>query len=414
MKIWVERIKEDVEALRRISSTPYEGGITRISWTGEYAKGADYIKNRMKEAGLRVWEDALGNVCGLLEGEPGVEIIAAGSHLDTVICSGAYDGVEGVACAMEAVRVLRENGIHLTHSLEILGMIEEEGARTGNVLTGSAYLCRYGENEEIPGLKDFEGRTLEEILARYKREERVPVEEHRAFEKPPKAFIEVHDEQGPVLEQRGLGIGIVRRIRGMISFEVRLRGKGGHPGTVPMDMRRDSGLAAFEACLKSAGYVEREYNDQATLTVGRMKLLPGSGNSIPREAVFSVDIRFASQDIGDRIERQVLGELEEAAKRKDLSVEITTFTRKAPVDLDEKLIRIIREACRDMEEPYLYMDSGAGHDSMNFASICPTAMIFSPCRGGVSHDVQEYVEEKDLEKVTEALVRTIIKIDKEI
>lgn len=413
-KVSSERIQKDIETLSRISSTPAEQGITRISWTREYAKGTDYIKQRMEETGLQVWEDELGNVCGLMEGSTGKGVIVTGSHLDTVICSGAYDGIQGVACAIEAARFLMDNQIKLSHSLEIIGMVEEEGTRTGNVLTGSSYLCRSLEDEKIPYYKDSDGIALDEMLRQYREDERVKVARHRALKEPPAAFIEVHDEQGPVLEQKGIEIGIVRKIRGIINFEVRLKGKGGHPGTVPMSLRRDSSLSAYEVCLKASRFVEQEYNDEATITIGKMKLLPGSGNSIVQETIFSVDIRFSRQDIGETIERQVHRYLDEAAGKRGLSVEIKSFTRKSPAPLDEKIIDAIRKSCLDMDEDYLLMDSGAGHDSMNFASICPTAMIFSPCSGGVSHNVEEYVSEQALEKVTEALIRTIIRLDKEI
>lgn len=413
-KVSTERIVKDIEALSRISSTPPEQGITRISWTEEYARGTDYIKKRMEETGLRIWEDGLGNVCGLMEGEPGRGVMVTGSHLDTVICSGAYDGIQGVVCALEAARFLRDNQIKLSHSLEIIGMAEEEGTRTGNVLTGSSYICRSLADEEILCRKDLDGVSLDGILRQYRRDETVKTGRHRALEEPPAVFIEVHDEQGPVLEQKGIEIGIVQKIRGIIQFEVRMKGKGGHPGTVPMSLRRDSSLAAYQVCLRASSFVEREYNDEATITVGKMKLLPGSGNSIVQETIFSVDIRFSSQDIGDRIEQQFGRYLDEAARQGNLSVEIKPFTRKGPVALDETVMDAVRQSCLDMGQPYLLMDSGAGHDSMNFAAICPTAMIFSPCAGGVSHNVEEYVTEKALEKVTEALIRTIIRLDKEI
>lgn len=413
-KVSADRILNDIETLSRISSTPIRQGITRISWTREYAKGAGYIKKRMEETGLQTWEDDLGNVCGLLKGKPGMGVIATGSHLDTVICSGAYDGVQGVACAIEAARYLRDNRIGLSHSLEIIGMAEEEGTRTGNVLTGSSYICQSLVNREIPCYKDSDGVSLDEILGQYRQEAGMNAECRRAFLEPPAAFLEVHDEQGPILEQKGIEIGIVRKIRGIINFEVRLKGKGGHPGTVPMNLRRDSSLAAYEVCLKAGSFVEREYNDEATITVGKMKLLPGSGNSIVQETVFSVDIRFSAQAIGERIEKQVHMYLDEAVRQRNLTMEIKPFTRKPPVPLDERIMEAVRKSCLDMGEDYLMMDSGAGHDSMNFASICPTAMIFSPCAGGVSHNVEEYVSPNALEKVTEALIRTIIRLDKEI
>lgn len=413
-KVSAERIRKDIETLSRISSTPPEQGITRISWTREYARGTDYIKQRMEETGLQIWEDDLGNVCGLMKGNPGKGVIVTGSHLDTVICSGAYDGIQGVACAMEAARYLMVNRIKLNHSLEIIGMVEEEGTRTGNVLTGSAYLCRSLADGTVPYYKDPDGVSLDEMLRQYRKEETRKVDRRRALEEPPAAFIEIHDEQGPVLEQKGIEIGIVRKIRGIINFEVRMKGKGGHPGTVPMNLRRDSSLSAYEVCLKASRFVEQEYNDEATITVGKMKLLPGSGNSIVQETVFSVDIRFSSQDIGERIKQQVHKYLEEAARQRGLSVEIKSFTRKPPCPLDEKMIDAVRQSCLDMGEACLLMDSGAGHDSMNFASICPTVMIFSQCAGGISHHVEEYVSEKALEKVTEVLIRTIIRLDKEI
>ncbi len=409
-----ERILEDIQALAAISSTPAEDGITRVSWTEEYARGTDYVKRRMQEAGLEVTEDEAGNLCGCRRGSSPVGSILSGSHLDTVFCSGAYDGIQGVACALEAARLLEENGIRLRNHYKVLGMAEEEGTRTGCVLTGSTCIRRELEGKGLPDITGRDGRPLREILEEYRGFQQVQVPRASLLQREPMAYVEIHDEQGPVLEQAGEEIGIVEHIRGIRNFDVILTGASGHPGTVPMTARRDCSLAAYAVCLAASRYVEEHFDKEATITFGKMLVRPGSSNSIPGEAEFSVDIRFGSREAGEDIVQKVRALVQEQAQEAGLQVQLREHMSKDVVPMAGRLQEIIQEVCWRQGLSARRMDSGAGHDAMNFAAVCPSAMIFTPCRDGVSHNVKEYVPEASLGMAADVLYETILELDKEI
>ena len=274
----IGRMLEEIRQLTEMSATPPKEGITRVSWTGEYVEGTDFIKRRMQEAGLEVWEDRMGNVCGCLRGENPKGSILSGSHLDTVHCSGAFDGVMGVICALETARLLQENGIRLQNHYKVLAMAEEEGTRTEHVLAGSTYIRSCLETTagvsgaELPDLETKDGKKLWEVIRGYKEAEKIKVPERPILQREKMVYVEVHDEQGPVLERNEMEIGIVDQIRGILNFEICLRGISGHPGTVPMSERRDCSLAAYEICLLASRYVREYFDQEATITFGEMEL----------------------------------------------------------------------------------------------------------------------------------------------
>lgn len=403
--------------LAGISADPVDKGITRVSWTEEYARGTDFMKQRMQKAGLEVWEDTAGNICGCLKGEAPKGSILSGSHLDTVFFGGAYDGAMGVVCALEAARLLRENGIRLRNHYKVLAMVEEEGTRTGNVLTGSTYLRESVEKtlEEadfrLRNLSDKSGEKLGKVISCYQKMEKIKSPMRSILEREPMVFIEVHAEQGPVLERENKKIGIVENIRGIINFEVTLSGDSGHPGTVPMSMRKDPSLAVYEICLRASHYVKEHYNEDATITFGRLEVRPGSGNSIPGEVMFSVDIRFRCPEVGAAVEQKVMELVRDQERKMGYQAERKLYVHKPPVPMDASVSRLLEHVCGRQKKTWMRMDSGAGHDAMNFAGICPTAMIFAPCRDGISHNVKELVSEENMQNAVDVLYETIIRLD---
>ena len=409
-----QRMLKDIQTLAALSSTPAEQGITRISWTREYAQGADYIKGRMQQAGLEVREDEAGNLGGLLRGQdPDLAPIVSGSHLDTVWYAGAYDGVLGVAAALECARILRENHIQLRRDYLVVGMVEEESSRTGRVLTGSSWICAQLQGLPLPRIQSLEGERFEKMLADYRAWQQIQTPPAPLLSRTPLAFLEVHDEQGPVLEQRGIALGVVEQIRGILNLEVSLTGASGHPGTVPMSARHDPSLAAYQVCLDADRYVRTHYGDCATITFGKMEIRPGSSNSIPGQAVFSVDIRFDREEAGKEIQSYLRSRLEKCAGSQGLELSVQLRTEKAPVSMDSRLCALLQRACREEGCSPLLMSSGAGHDSMNFAPLCPTAMLFTPCRGGISHNAAEYVAPEHMALAAQVLCQTILLLDKE-
>lgn len=403
------RMQEEIEHLRGISD-PSDGGITRIGFTEKYRLGVEYIAKRMREIGLTVREDQVGNIYGVLPGSnPDLPSIISGSHLDTVRNAGAYDGIAGVVCAIEAVRMLKERNIQLKHTLEVLATIEEEGTYFGNVLVGSKFICGELTERDYDSLRNEAGQSMRDILETYigKRET------IRALRDPSsvKAFIEVHDEQGPVLDSTATDIGIVDTIVAIGQIQVTIQGVAGHAGTVPMNLRQDAGVAGCLFASRMTEYVLRKYVGTATLTIGKFSLLPNSANCIPSQCSFTLDIRSGLEPI-------VL-DIMDYAKDISLVIErecsvkntVTQVSLKSPVSMDKNLCKVIEHSCIELGMSYKHLNSGAGHDSMIMAGICPTAMIFIPCLKGITHHPDEYVSGNNMADGADVLLKTIIQLD---
>ena len=295
-KLLQDRLKTEIETLKGMSE-PCRCGTTRQSYSAAYKEGTAYIKGVMEDCGLTVHEDGVGNVIGTLTGtEPGLAKILSGSHLDTVRCAGAFDGIAGVVCAAEAARLVRESGMPLRHTFQVLGMIGEEGTRFGKALLGSQFIAGiYGEEQldEFIGIEDK--KTMRQAMTEYGLSGDLKGVSRK--EDAVKAFLEIHGEQGPVLEQEEKQIGVVDTIVGLSWLVVKVKGQAGHSGTVPMNLRRDAGTGAFHLICRIHDYVCDTYSGRATLTAGQVSLLPGSMNSIPGECEFSLDIRSGEEEI---------------------------------------------------------------------------------------------------------------------
>ncbi len=403
-----KRILADIEALRGITE-PCEAGTTRIGFTEAYRRGADYFKGRLREAGLDVWEDSAGNIYGRLEGEErGAPAILSGSHLDTVRCAGAFDGVAGAVCALEAARLLRENGVKLRHPFEVIGTVEEEGTRFGQVLLGSEMITGSCGEQELDTIRDPDGTPLRRILADY-----LPPDVRPARRKTEEiaAVLELHDEQGPVLEAEGIDIGVVGRIVAISWLTVTVNGFAGHAGTVPMPLRQDAATGACRLIDRIARHTTERYPDSATATIGKLSLLPGSTNCIPAKATFTVDLRSGEMqnllDLTDFIRKQAALIEEECA----VTVDIQVDSLKQPIEMDPLLRQMIRESCDALGCSRREIDSGAGHDAMIFSRRWPTAMIFIPCVKGITHNPAETVLPEALEKGADVLYETILRMD---
>lgn len=415
-------------------------GVQRRSYTAEYRKGVDYVKEKMLMEGLEVHEDALGNLFGRLapgdSGNINLPAIYSGSHLDTVKCAGAYDGIAGVICALEAARMIQRSGKPLRHPYMVFGTIEEEGTRFGQVVLGSKFMAGVFDESALDRFQDPEtGRTFRQVLDDYQAlsqpERRRPeedisascqdrsleggsrtltIKESRLNPEKVKAFVELHGEQGAVLEHENCDIGVVNCVAGIIWMEITISGMAGHSGTVPMKLRRDAGVAGAEMILDLNHYVTDNYSGRATLTAGRFLLDPGSANCIPGKSTFSLDIRSGDREILRRISTRV----EECAARiraRGYGVDINILSQRDPIIFDESIRGMIGESADKRGLSYRPIDSGAGHDSMVFAAMRPTGMIFLPNRDGLSHHPDEYISPEDLKKGAEVLYDTIRRID---
>lgn len=404
-----ERILALIQGLRSISED-CAAGVQRRSYTTAYRQGVEFIKQKLQEAGLSTEEDGVGNLYGILPGSeyPG-RWIFSGSHLDTVKCAGAYDGIAGVACALEAAHLIRESGKPLKCSFGVAGIIEEEGTTTGRGCMGSRFMTGKLKEEDMLLLHSVEdGRTLAEVLKDYGASGSI-----NYFKgKDVRAFLELHGEQGPILDRADISLGVVDVIAGMLWLEITVRGESNHAGTTPMQYRRDAGAAAFYIAAEAERYVREKWIDAAVLTVGFMELFPNSPNSIPGKARFTLDIRATQEAVITDI-RDYLYFLIERETNKGIAIDTVINLEKKPTPLSQKLQRTISDAAEQAEIPFLPINSGAGHDSMIFAEYFPTAMIFVPNKKGISHNPREYIAPEDLRRGAEVLYRTIRMIDEE-
>lgn len=404
------RIQSDIEQLRNISE-PCAAGTTRIGFTQTYRQGADYFKGRMAKAGLDVREDSVGNVYGRLAGaEPELPVILSGSHLDTVRCAGAFDGIAGAVCALEAARMIKENEISLKHSYEVIGTIEEEGTRFGQVLLGSQFITGAFGDKELDTIGDPGGSTLREILTTYSALDACP-----AYRKDSEilAVLELHDEQGPVLEAENIDVGIVERIVAISWLTVTVTGFAGHAGTVPMPMRQDAATGACRLIDSIARHTTGNYSYTATATIGKLELLPGSSNCIPSKCIFTVDLRSGKISNINEITAFIQKKAEAIAKQCDVEIQVHIDSLKDPIEMDRKLRDLLRKSCDERGYSYRDINSGAGHDAMVFAARWPTAMLFVPCVKGITHNPAEHVSPEALAKGTDVLYQTILALDNE-
>ncbi len=407
----IKRLTTDIETLRAISD-PCDGGVTRISFTPAYRKGVQYIQQRMQETGLRVFEDEIGNLHGVLEGaNPAAPRIISGSHLDTVRNAGAFDGIAGVVCALEAARLLKERQITLQHSYEIVAFIEEEGTRFGQFLLGSRFISGELTDADKDRIQDQKGETLRSVLASYMG----VVQAEPAYRKGDEilAFLEVHGEQGPVLEQTKTDIGIVQSIVALAQLTVTITGFAGHAGTVPMLMRQDAGLAACKLICGISDFAQKQYPQEATVTVGMLQLHPNSSNCIPGQCVFSIDVRSGIKENITAILQHIEKLQQQVQQECNVTIVVNKHTTKDSVVMDANLQAIIAQSCAALQLSHRPINSGAGHDAMVMANICPTAMVFIPCEKGITHHPLEHIETAAMKNGAELLLESIIALDRQ-
>lgn len=405
----INRIINDIENLSKITADA-DGGITRIGFTPEYRRGVEYFTEQMKAAGLKVREDSIGNIYGRLPGkDDSLPAIVSGSHLDTVINAGAYDGIAGAVCALEAARMLQENNVVLDHPFEVMGLIEEEGTRFGQVLTGSKFVTGKFSTPDLVKISDENGIKLGDVLSKYAAKNSCecfrPKEDIHAF-------LELHDEQGPYLENGNMDIGIVENIVAISWLTVTVDGFAGHAGTVPMPLRQDAMTAASHIISAISEYTTEKYAYEATATVGKIELQPNASNCIPSKCTFTVDLRAGSLDIIDDITAHIRSTCKDAEEKYDVRTDVAVGSYQPQVAMDSRLQDVYESNCRKLGYSSCRMNSGAGHDSMIFADYVPTAMFFVPCRKGISHNPEEYVTPEALAKGTKLLYESIIEIDK--
>jgi allantoate deiminase len=392
-----------INRLGAISESP--NNLTRIFLSPEHRAAADLIMAWMGEAGMHAHLDAIGNVCGRYEGvRPGLPCLMLGSHYDTVRDAGKWDGPLGLVTAISCVADLHRRGRRMPFAIEVTGFADEEGVRFASTLLGSRAVAGTF-NESVLGTKDGAGISLREALVRFGLDpDHIGAAARIRGELL--AYIELHIEQGPVLEAKNLPVGVVTAIAGATRLAARLTGMAGHAGTVPMALRRDA-LAGAAECI--AGIEELCRTDAGGLvgTVGYIHATPGATNVIPGQAHFTIDLRAPTDIHRKRAVTDIVRRIEAIAKRRNLALQLDVTHENRTVPCAPWLKAQVAEAAAAEGYPVFELPSGAGHDGMAMVDIADIAMIFVRCRGGVSHHPDEHVEVADADAGARVLLRLI-------
>ncbi len=401
----ISRIQRDIETLATYSSVQSVGS-TRFTYSKEFADARDYIRREMEDAGLQVREDAAGTVIGRLTGrEPQLPIVMTGSHFDTVKTGGRFDGAAGVAAALETARVMHDNGFQPKRSIEFVALPEEEGARFGSALMGSRAMCGKLHEDELQHT-DENGVTLREAMTEYGLN---PDSLGEAERNPGEigAFVELHIEQGPILEKEGVPVGIVDSIVGFRSFDVHIHGRSDHAGNTPMNMRADAFLAVARAVALATEKAEA-IGENTVFTCGEVKVEPGAFNIVAQDAWIQVDCRSSKISNVDRVYKVFWESLDKSVRdNAGLSYVKSQKIHSDQVTLDEEIKALIETEAHKVGIRTWHLLSGAGHDAMVMASIARAAMIFVPSKDGRSHVPEEWTDYEDLQKGAEVLYRTV-------
>jgi hydantoinase/carbamoylase family amidase len=390
----VSSLAADLEEAGRIGAD--DGGVSRFAWTPELARVNEWLVGRLQELGLETEIDAAGNVLGRWEEGEGTAVLV-GSHLDTVPRGGRYDGALGVLAGLDVVRTLKRDGVSLRRPLWIVSFNDEEGSRFQTGMLGSRAFIGDLDPE------DWRRRGVADAMAAggfdFER-----LGEAKAVDRVG-AYLELHIEQGPVLEQEGLDLGIVSGIAGLLGFRVRLTGEANHAGTTPMASRRDAlaGAARIVLALRD----EARSRGDMTANVGILTVAPGGFNVIPGTAEFTIDARAGDADAFARAEKFVRDTLERVAAEEQLELEVTETHRKPPTPLDPELQELLARAAAAEGAIARSMPSGAGHDAMVLAKHVPTAMLFVPSRAGISHSPDEYTSPEQCQLGARVLARAV-------
>jgi allantoate deiminase len=395
-----------------LGAPPYseaEGHLTRRFLTPAHAASLEVVSQWMKAAGLSVRLDAAGNLIGRHEGrEPGAPALMIGSHIDSVRNGGRYDGALGVMLGIDCVEALSAAGTRMSFAIEVIAFGDEEGSRFPASMACSRAVAGIAQ-PDVLAMRDAEGVSLAQAYADFGLEGTDLAHAARA---PGEvlAFLEAHIEQGPVLEAEGLPIGVVSAIAAQRRLRARLSGTAGHAGTTPMGLRRDPGPGAAEAILA----VERICAGGAhglVGTVGQIRALPGAFNVIPGQIEFSLDVRAETDEVRDAAVAEITAAIEAIAARRGLGLAFEALQTLPASPCDPALTALLAQAVAEVGTRPRRLPSGAGHDAMVMAALCPTAMLFIRCEGGVSHNPAERVSAEDCALAARAMLAFIAKLE---
>ncbi len=396
------RLWDTIHETAKFGATP-KGGVRRLTLGPEDKQVRDWFRKACEAAGLEVQVDALGSMFGLRKGrDMSKPPIGVGSHLDTQPTGGKFDGVLGTLAALELVRTLNDAGIETEVPICVCNWTNEEGSRFAPATMASAAYAGDYTTDNILARTDAAGMSVGEALDSigYRGNEAVGA---RKFG----AFVELHIEQGPLLEAESKTIGVVDRGQGIIWYDGKITGFESHAGTTPMPMRRDA-LATLAEIVLAVERIAKAHGPNAVGTIGEAVIAAPSRNVIPGEIAFTVDIRSPNSKILDAIDRDLRGAIAEIAPRRKAEITLDAIWRKEPTVFDTRLVDAVEGSARMLGYSHRRITSGAGHDACNMANVVPAAMVFVPCKDGISHNELEDATQADCAAGANVLMHTVL------
>ena len=407
LTINLPRLKQDILDLSRIGLNPEDHGLYRMAFTDADMEAKDWLLNHLNQMEAATQLDGAGNVCGRLpSANPEAPAILIGSHTDTVPRAGMLDGSLGVLCGLEVLRVLHENEVALTRPVELISFSDEEG-RFGGMLGSQAFAGM--ATPETQHATDLEGKLLSAVM-KSQGLDPMAILDARRDPDTLAAYLELHIEQGPVLDRSTASVGIVEKITGLRKWLIRFRGEANHAGTTPMEMRKDAFMGLADFAHELPRILDENGAADSRATIGSAQIVPGAANTVPGEVEFSLDLRDTNAEQIEELTMAVRRALFAIARRRDLLVDFELQSELSPASCDAEILKILENCARQLELPFLKMPSGAAHDAQIMTTITPTAMIFVPSKDGVSHTPAEWTDWADIENGANLLLQTVLKM----
>lgn len=405
-KALARKVAQRIEALGKISDDP--NCLVRTFCSPAMRRANTLVAAWMRQAGMKTQTDAIGNVIGRFPPNPSKskiqirnsKILLLGSHLDTVRNAGKFDGPLGVLIAIACVDYLRTSNIKLPFAIEVVGFADEEGVRYQGTYLGSRVLAGTFDSRDLKR-HDADGISMAEAIRRFGGNPKT-LSKAKVDPKQLLGYAEVHIEQGPVLEQQNLAIGVVTAIAGQTRLRATFTGRAGHAGTTPMSLRRDALCAAAEFICTAEAHARRTKGLVAT--VGEIDVLPGASNVIPGQVRLSLDVRHAKDSVRERTVARVKKAADQLARRRRIKLSTEIVHQSAAVACDQRLSHLLTIAARRHQPIVPSIPSGAGHDAAAMAAISPVAMLFVRCKGGISHHPDESVSETDIRPAISTII----------
>ena len=403
MKVDAARLHARLAELATIGDTG-DGGVCRLALTDEDKAGRDLVVTWMRDLGMRVEIDEIGNITGTWPPESTEPPVMVGSHIDTVRTGGRFDGNLGVLAGLECIETLITAGVELAHPVAVTAFTDEEGSRFPPDMLGSLVFVGGMGIEDAVALTDRDGITVGDELERIGYAGPTPCPRL-----PPVAYVELHIEQGPVLEAEGITIGAVTGVQGISWQEVTLTGQSNHAGTTPMHLRHDAGLVAAEIAVAMRELAVAP-DGPSVATVGRLDLHPDLVNVVPGRAVLTLDIRDTDDAVLTAAENRIADRCAELAEAEGVTLSTRSLARFEPVAFDPRMIELVEAVAKAHGHTVKRLPSGAGHDAQMLARVCPTGMIFVPSIDGISHNPAERTAPDDLEAGANVLLAIVLEL----